>query len=107
MDELVTPPVDAVPDLPSDGEALDAYSRIVTSVAERLAPSVANLRVRRRGRRREAVGGGSAVVLSGDGFMLTCAHVVGADDAPAGPPSPTAAIPPSRSSAATRSPTWR
>ena len=81
MDELVTPPVDAVPDLPSDDEALDAYSRIVTSVAERLAPSVANLRVRRRGRRREAVGGGSAVVLSGDGFMLTCAHVVGADDA--------------------------
>jgi serine protease Do len=81
VDELVTPPVAAVPDLPSDGEALDAYSRIVTSVAERLAPSVANLRVRRHGRRREAVGGGSAVVLSGDGFMLTCAHVVGADDA--------------------------
>jgi serine protease Do len=81
VDELVTPPVDALPDLPSDDEALDAYSRIVTSVAERLAPSVANLRVRRRGRRREAIGGGSAVVLSADGFMLTCAHVVGADDA--------------------------
>ena len=44
-------------------------------------PSVANLRVRRQGRRREAVGGGSAVVLSADGFMLTCAHVVGASDA--------------------------
>ena len=58
------PPSTPLPDLPSDGEALDAYSRIVTSVAERLAPSVANLRVRRRGRRREAVGGGSAVVLS-------------------------------------------
>jgi nucleotide-binding universal stress UspA family protein len=33
-----------------DTEALDAYSRTVSSVAERLAPSVANLRVTRRGR---------------------------------------------------------
>jgi len=31
----------------SETEALDAYSRAVTSVAERLAPSVANLRVAR------------------------------------------------------------
>jgi S1-C subfamily serine protease len=68
-------------DLPSDDDALDAYSRVVTSVAERLAPSVANLRVRRSRRGREAVGGGSAVVLREDGFLLTCAHVVGADDA--------------------------
>ncbi|HEY2789367.1 MAG TPA: trypsin-like peptidase domain-containing protein [Gaiellales bacterium] len=80
MDELATPPADIGADLEPDDEALDAYSRIVTSVAERLAPSVANLRVRRRGRRRDAIGGGSAVVLSGDGFMLTCAHVVGAED---------------------------
>ena len=28
-----------------DEEALDAYSRVVTSVAERLIPSVASLRV--------------------------------------------------------------
>jgi S1-C subfamily serine protease len=53
----------------SDVEALDAYSRAVTAVAERLAPSVANLRVRRGG-------GGSAVVISPDGFLLTSAHVV-------------------------------
>jgi S1-C subfamily serine protease len=70
-----------VHELPTDDEALDAYSRIVTTVAERLAPSVANLRVRRARRGREAVGGGSAVVLREDGFLLTCAHVVGADDA--------------------------
>jgi S1-C subfamily serine protease len=68
-------------ELPSEEEALDAYSRVVTTVAERLAPSVANLRVRRSRRGREAVGGGSAVVLREDGFLLTCAHVVGADDA--------------------------
>jgi serine protease Do len=70
-----------VHELPSEDEALDAYSRIVTTVAERLAPSVANLRVRRARRGREAMGGGSAVVLREDGFLLTCAHVVGADDA--------------------------
>jgi S1-C subfamily serine protease len=68
-------------ELPSEEEALDAYSRVVTTVAERLAPSVANLRVRRSRRGREALGGGSAVVLREDGFLLTCAHVVGADDA--------------------------
>ena len=62
---------------PSEGEALDAYSRAVIAVAERLTPSVANLRVSRRvrgGRRLD--GGGSAVVITPDGFMLTSAHVV-------------------------------
>ena len=58
-------------------EALDAYSRTVTSVAERLAASVANLRVTRRTRRGAGPsGGGSAVVLTPDGFLLTSAHVV-------------------------------
>jgi serine protease Do len=67
--------------LPSDGEALDAYSRAVTGVAERLAPSVGNLRVSRRvrgGRRLD--GGGSSVVITPDGFMLTSAHVVARTD---------------------------
>jgi S1-C subfamily serine protease len=52
---------------------LDAYSRIVTRVAETLTPRVAALRV--RGRRGEAAG--SAVVLSGEGHLVTNAHVVG------------------------------
>jgi S1-C subfamily serine protease len=60
-------------ELPSEAEALDAYSRVVTGVAERLGPSVANLRMRRRGR---LAGAGSGVVITPDGFMLTCAHVV-------------------------------
>ena len=51
-------------------DALDAYSRIVVGVAEKLGPSVANLRVGRRGSR-------SGVVITPDGFMLTNAHVVG------------------------------
>src|SRR5256714_6771172 len=52
----------------TEDEALDAYPQAVMTVAERLSPSVANLRVRR--------GGGSAVVITPDGYMLTSAHVV-------------------------------
>jgi S1-C subfamily serine protease len=63
-----------------DAEALDAYSRTVTSVAERLRESVANLRVGRRTRRGRAEGGGSAVVITPDGYMLTSAHVVEGTD---------------------------
>ena len=60
-----------------EAQALDAYSRTVVGVAERLAPSVANLRVMRRGRGGQMpVGAGSAVVLTPDGFLLTSAHVV-------------------------------
>src|SRR4051812_5824086 len=63
-----------------DAEALDAYSRTVTSVAEQLRESVANLRVGRRTRRGRAEGGGSAVVITPDGYMLTSAHVVEGTD---------------------------
>jgi serine protease Do len=51
-----------------DEEALDAYSQAVMRVAERLSPSVASLRARS--------GGGSGVVITPDGFLLTSAHVV-------------------------------
>lgn len=60
-----------------DTEALDAYSSIVTQVADALLPSIASvepLRADRNGRRRG--GGGSAVVITPDGFLLTSAHVV-------------------------------
>src|ERR1700716_2110317 len=61
----------------SEAEALDAYSRVVVDVAERLAPSVANLRVMRRSRGGQVpAGAGSAVALTPDGFLLTSAHVV-------------------------------
>jgi S1-C subfamily serine protease len=59
---------------PGNAEALDAYSRVVTTVAQRLGPSVANLRV--WSRRRSSTGGGSGVVITPDGFLLTSAHVV-------------------------------
>ena len=60
-----------------EAEALDAYSRVVVDVAERVAPSVANLRVMRRGRGGQMpAGAGSAVALTPDGFLVTSAHVV-------------------------------
>src|SRR6266704_1903793 len=58
-----------------DCDALDAYSRSVVFVAERVTPSVANLRVSRRGRGGRD-GGGSGVVVTDDGIMVTSAHVV-------------------------------
>jgi serine protease Do len=65
-------------DADREARALDAYSRVVIDVAQRLSPSVANLRLHRRSRGGASVmsGAGSAVALTGDGFMLTCAHVV-------------------------------
>jgi serine protease Do len=57
----------------TETEALDAYSTIVTTVADKLCPSVANLRIFSR---RRTSGGGSSVVITPDGFMLTSAHVV-------------------------------
>jgi S1-C subfamily serine protease len=63
-----------------DAEALDAYSSVVVSVAERLIPSVASLRVRQRLRGGGVDGSGSGVVITPDGFALTSAHVVGSMD---------------------------
>jgi len=61
----------------SEEEALDAYSLAVTTVAERLSPSVANLGVSRRVRGGRILdGGGSGVVITPDGFTLTSAHVI-------------------------------
>lgn len=68
---------------PEPESPLDAYSRVVTSVARRLTPAVASLRVRAGGRgarRAGDAGSGSGVVITPDGFLLTSAHVVGAGD---------------------------
>jgi S1-C subfamily serine protease len=66
---------------PSKAEALDAYSQAVIAVAERLTPSVANLRVSRQVRGRRVLdAGGSGVVITPDGFLLTSAHVVARSD---------------------------
>jgi S1-C subfamily serine protease len=61
--------------VPSEEEALDAYSATVSRVAEKLLPVVASLRVGRSDASRPQ-GSGSAVALSPDGLLVTSAHVV-------------------------------
>src|SRR5579862_4636094 len=76
MSATTAQPEPAVP-VDEEAEALDAYSRIVVGVAERVSGSIGSLRVMRRGRGgRVPAGAGSAVALTPDGFLLTSAHVV-------------------------------
>jgi S1-C subfamily serine protease len=53
-------------------DPLDTYSRVVTSVAAALQPSVLSVLVRSR----RGEGAGSAVAFTDDGLLLTSAHVV-------------------------------
>ncbi len=66
-----------------DSNLLDAYSRAVTSVAEKLRPSVVNIAVSQPnegkaapGQPAELRGTGSGFVLTPDGLILTNSHVV-------------------------------
>src|ERR1700681_389902 len=66
---------DGVATAPTEREAFDAYSQIVSIVAERVLPSVASLRVRRSDSPRDG-GAGSGVVITPDGYLVTSAHVM-------------------------------
>jgi S1-C subfamily serine protease len=56
----------------NEDDALDAYSRVVVDVADKVLPSVASVSVRSS----RGGGAGSASVIADDGFLLTSAHVV-------------------------------
>lgn len=64
-------------DASTGDDALDAYSRVVVAVSDRMLPSVASLKVMHRVRGgRQSGGSGSAVILTSDGHLVTSAHVV-------------------------------
>ena len=69
------PAPQAVPPPSDSGDLLDAYSRAVTGVVEKVGPAVCSVSVRTR-RRLRSEGGGSGVLYTPDGYLLTNAHVV-------------------------------
>jgi S1-C subfamily serine protease len=62
---------------PDDEELLDAYSRAVVHVVEKIGPAVVSIG---RSSRRGPAGAGSGVVFTPDGYVLTNAHVAAGAD---------------------------
>ncbi len=63
-------PLDINPDLP----LLDAYSRTVISAVETVAPAVAHLRLKAKG--KDSGGAATGFLFTPDGYMITNSHVV-------------------------------
>jgi S1-C subfamily serine protease len=77
FDDALAAPAEPVPAGVEDEDSLlDAYSRAVTGVADRLGPAVVRIDVWKRQKAARA-GSGSGVIVAPDGLVLTNSHVVG------------------------------
>jgi S1-C subfamily serine protease len=80
---MLARPTDPYPELPEvpveDQALLDAYSRAVIDVVERIGPAVVRIDVRAKDG-RAAGGTGSGVIVAPDGLVLTNSHVVSGQD---------------------------
>jgi S1-C subfamily serine protease len=58
-----------------DGLLLDAYSSAVTRAVAKVRPAVAHVEIRSAKQRQQALGSGSAFMITRDGYALTNSHV--------------------------------
>ncbi|HEY5753718.1 MAG TPA: trypsin-like peptidase domain-containing protein [Chthoniobacterales bacterium] len=73
LSHLSEPPAAVAPTPQTDAKLLDSYSRTVSAVVDRVAPSVVNVRIK-SGQRGQ--GSGTGFLIAPDGFVLTNSHVV-------------------------------
>jgi S1-C subfamily serine protease len=60
-----------------DSRLLDAYSKAVISVTDKVSPSVVNIKIKKKARSRfGSAAGGSGFIISPEGFIVTNNHVV-------------------------------
>jgi len=65
----------------TDGQRLDAYSRVIVDVVKGVGPSVVHVRVRQKGNgvktaSQKGEASGSGVIIAPDGYAITNSHVV-------------------------------
>ncbi len=71
-------PLDTETSAPSDSALLDAYSQVVTTAVDHVAPAVAQLRLRAKHDSGERAGSASGFLFTPDGYIITNSHVIGA-----------------------------
>jgi S1-C subfamily serine protease len=69
-------PLDTVNTPNPDAPLIDAYSQSVVNAVEKVAPAVAQLRLRGKRKGREQDGSASGFLFTPDGYMVTNSHVV-------------------------------